>query len=247
MRSRAWCFTINNYTDEDIVMCMAMAEKARYIVMGFEKGDEGTPHIQGYVYFDNQRSRPGVSKMVPRARLVPSNGTLEQNKKYCSKEGDIYEVGEPPSPGVLGRERIEEIMENPWANFQKFYQYRKAYAELVNREWEDHERFLYTVSRNEMLHYAKAHVRSGYSVSMPPYDYDGEEVIFMHIYTDFQRIVNWKHGLKPKYSVGYERRYWNPRVVFLVWDSPEELNDIEKTYRGLIDEVKEEESDDENL
>ena len=49
---RAYAFTINNYTDEDVALSKAL--NYTYIILGNEKGDEGTPHIQGFVYHKTQ-------------------------------------------------------------------------------------------------------------------------------------------------------------------------------------------------
>lgn len=94
---RGWCFTLNNYTllDEEHIKTVVQS-LARYIVYGREIGEEGTPHLQGYVYFHNQRQRRAVSRLLPRAHLSPANGSAAQNKKYCTKDGDYYEFGDIP-------------------------------------------------------------------------------------------------------------------------------------------------------
>lgn len=56
-RSRGWCFTINNYTELDVAQVKALEEPSSAIIAGYEVAPTtGTPHIQGYVYFLNQRS-----------------------------------------------------------------------------------------------------------------------------------------------------------------------------------------------
>lgn len=95
---RAWCFTLNNYTkkDEDDLQNV-ITGFARYIVYGREVApDTGTPHLQGYVYFHNQRQRKAVARLLPRARLDVANGTATQNRKYCTKEEDFFEHGDMP-------------------------------------------------------------------------------------------------------------------------------------------------------
>lgn len=94
---RGWCFTLNNYTpfDEEHIKTYIQT-LARYIVYGREVGADGTAHLQGYVYFHNQRQRKAVSRMLPRAHLSPANGSAAQNRVYCTKDGDFYEAGEIP-------------------------------------------------------------------------------------------------------------------------------------------------------
>lgn len=48
-QTRAWCFTLNNYRDKDVVAAWDyMEEFCRYAIFGFEYSEDGTPHIQGY-------------------------------------------------------------------------------------------------------------------------------------------------------------------------------------------------------
>jgi len=96
-RCRAWCFTINNYTDSDITACEDLV--CDYIVYGREVGKDGTPHLQGYVYLKNAQTMSALSKKLKRARLERANGTAAQNSKYCSKDDDVVERGEMPKQG----------------------------------------------------------------------------------------------------------------------------------------------------
>jgi len=99
-RHRAWCFTINNHTDDDVAMLHLVEAPSTYLVAGLEVGEEGTPHIQGYVYFQNARTFAAMKKMLPRAHLAPAKGTGVQNKAYCTKDGNILiEAGTVPIQG----------------------------------------------------------------------------------------------------------------------------------------------------
>ena len=92
-RYHAFCFTINNYTYEDMQLMM-MAGNQRYLIFGFEIGDEnGLPHIQGYVYYDNAITWTSFKKKMPRANFRVANGTADQNYTYVTKQGDFYEFG----------------------------------------------------------------------------------------------------------------------------------------------------------
>jgi len=49
MRSKSFCFTLNNYTEEEDVEFEAkLNELAAYWIIGREEGESGTPHLQGY-------------------------------------------------------------------------------------------------------------------------------------------------------------------------------------------------------
>lgn len=93
-RSRAWVFTLNNPTSDDVVRLSECG--AAYGVYGRETGDEGTHHLQGYLYFKSARTLISLKKKLPRAHLEPRKGSHEQARDYCIKDGDFEEWGTPP-------------------------------------------------------------------------------------------------------------------------------------------------------
>lgn len=106
IRSRGWCFTINNDTYDDMDAILDL--NCDFLCFGFEEGDEEhTPHIQGYAYFSNARTFKSIKKSLKRAHLEPALGSAVQNRKYCSKEGDYYEFGKIPHQGQ--RNDLEEL------------------------------------------------------------------------------------------------------------------------------------------
>ena len=108
-KSRNYVFTINNYTeaDQDAVDKLA----CRYLIVGEEVGESGTPHLQGAVCFKNARSMKSVSKDLPRAHLEVMRGNWKENIAYCSKQGKFTERGSRPmsqaEKGDLNKERYE--------------------------------------------------------------------------------------------------------------------------------------------
>lgn len=124
-RSREWCFTINNYTDEDVESITAL--KSRYLVYSYEVGEETkTAHIQGYVVFDDAKTMSSVSKKLRRAHLEPARGTAESNRIYIvgpyEKNGkskpynpNHTERGDIPRQGKRNDldEMREQLKENP--------------------------------------------------------------------------------------------------------------------------------------
>lgn len=91
-----WCFTLNNYVEEDFSTIKAWAEEeAKYWIIGRETGESGTPHLQGYVSLRRRRPFPYVSgKLSSRAHITRAAGTARQNRRYCSKDGNFEEGGE---------------------------------------------------------------------------------------------------------------------------------------------------------
>lgn len=100
-RSRGWCFTINNFTDDDVALVLSLQDKVDYLVAGREVGEETqTPHIQGYLYKANNIAFSKVKKYLPRAHIEIAKGSPDQNKVYCTKQQDILiEHGMLPQQG----------------------------------------------------------------------------------------------------------------------------------------------------
>ncbi|QCX35080.1 replication-associated protein [Blackfly multicomponent virus 2] len=113
-KKRDFCWTINNPTplDDDNVLALKSHASVRYLIVGQEKGEEGTPHLQGYVYFKNQVQFSFLKKLLPRAHIEACRGTPDHNIAYCSKEGSFFEHGDRPisqkRKGELGKEYWEE-------------------------------------------------------------------------------------------------------------------------------------------
>ena len=92
-RSRAWCFTINNFTeDEKQKVEEIILNHCDYGIAEIEHEEEGTPHIQGYFHFQNQRKFSQIKRYLIRAHLEPANGKWQDNFKYCSKEGNVFAI-----------------------------------------------------------------------------------------------------------------------------------------------------------
>lgn len=108
-RSRAWCYTLNNYTGEEHYALRML--DCVYHIFGRERGAEGTPHLQGYVHFASAKTMSAVKKLMPRAHLEPRKGTVDQAVDYCKKDGDYEEVGVKPmtqvEKGAANKRRFE--------------------------------------------------------------------------------------------------------------------------------------------
>lgn len=103
---RRWCFTLNNYTNDEI---HTFKIKLEDYILGYEVGASGTPHIQGYCEFKNARSFESMQKICPRAHFLFTKRSKRENLVYCSKEGK-YEIMGMKVPDVLWI--ITELL--PW-------------------------------------------------------------------------------------------------------------------------------------
>lgn len=83
---KRFCFTLNNYTDSDVTNLMCIINKDNmFYVVGKEVGDEGTPHLQGYIEC-SKRIRPIEYFGNKKIHWEIAKGSRDQNFYYCSKE-----------------------------------------------------------------------------------------------------------------------------------------------------------------
>lgn len=87
--SKKWCFTFNNYTESDVSSIVPLfRDKCSMAIIGKEIGENGTPHLQGYVEFKT-KLRP-LSLGLPKSiHWEKSKGNRHENVEYCSKEGNV--------------------------------------------------------------------------------------------------------------------------------------------------------------
>lgn len=125
-KSRNWCFTLNNYSEEDIARLASLDFQKdsgqttgftiKYMIFGEEVGESGTPHLQGYVCFKNQvRLGTLKSSISDRAHFEIAKGTVKHNYDYCSKDKEFKEFGVRPlfasEKGELGKRAYTEVID----------------------------------------------------------------------------------------------------------------------------------------
>jgi hypothetical protein len=74
-----------------------------YLVSGFEVGEKGTPHIQGYMHFSDGKTMRQICNLVTGISLQEAKAqgeNFDRRYTYCMKDGDYYEMGERPMNGV---------------------------------------------------------------------------------------------------------------------------------------------------
>lgn len=151
-KSRRWAFTINNYTKDDIKIVKSL--DADYCIYGYEVGDNGTPHIQGYCQYKSTSRRLGeMKKRLPRAHLEVALGSPEQNIEYCKgyhggklkaeEENEYHEKGDPPAQGKrsdlesvkddLKTKPMCEVVDNHFNTFLKYGRMMKEYRLIMQK------------------------------------------------------------------------------------------------------------------
>lgn len=113
---RAWCFTLNNYTAEE---CAAIAtiSSANYIVYGKEVAPTtGTPHLQGFIYFRDQKTLSAVKKILPRCHLSVKSewSSFQAAAGYCKKGN----TPDDQKPVPLGWAHFCDLAHESWDGFE---------------------------------------------------------------------------------------------------------------------------------
>lgn len=129
-----WCFTINN-PKEDEVEALKQLDYA-YLVLGYEKGEQGTFHIQGYIHYKRNVVFSRVKQDLPRAHIEARKGSVLQAVNYCKKDGVFQEFGTCPKTAQdASRETWKNIMECAQKGDHEWIMenYPKVWIQLSNR------------------------------------------------------------------------------------------------------------------
>lgn len=90
-------FVINNYTESEIIsLKLSLAKLAKKAILGFEVGESGTPHIQGYLSLHRKLRITSLTKWagLERASMRAVRNDLA-TQAYCRKDGKYWEHGYP--------------------------------------------------------------------------------------------------------------------------------------------------------
>lgn len=95
---RNYCFTLNNYTPEEILDVDLIVEAKvgiTYVCYGVEVGENSTPHLQGYIELSEPRPLSWCKKIdgLVRAHFEPRRGSQSEAITYCKKDGKFFEFG----------------------------------------------------------------------------------------------------------------------------------------------------------
>lgn len=89
-RYQDWCFTVNNHTFRPT----DFPHYTEYVVYGYEVGESGTPHLQGFIQFARRTRLSVVQKIFKnKCHCEPRMGTPEEAATYCKKDGNFFEHG----------------------------------------------------------------------------------------------------------------------------------------------------------
>jgi len=96
-RSRGWFLTLNNHTEHEIqnILDCAQNDGASYVVQE-ERGENGTPHLQGYIHWKNQIAFSTIKQWNLRIHWERAR-SVSNAVAYCSdptkRHGRIWTSG----------------------------------------------------------------------------------------------------------------------------------------------------------
>lgn len=98
-RAKNWVFTLNNYTpieEANISNTVEEHDNVVYLIYGREVGENGTPHLQGFVQLARRKSLIQLKVLLgtDRVHLEIARSDAQTNYDYCTKEGDFETFGE---------------------------------------------------------------------------------------------------------------------------------------------------------
>lgn len=114
---KKWCFTLNNYSDEEYTrLLQCFGSSTVYFIIGKEVGESGTPHLQGYFELKKRDRITGLkNKISGRAHFEVARGTGSDNRVYCSKGGDFTEGGTlSESSSSNGKRKDRDELAREW-------------------------------------------------------------------------------------------------------------------------------------
>lgn len=105
-------FTLNNYEEQDIERLRALGNSGRvsYLLFGYEVGESGTRHLQGYVEYARSKRFHIIKRAISeRCHLEARRGTAQEAADYCKKDGDYEEFGTMSRPQPGRRSDLEQV------------------------------------------------------------------------------------------------------------------------------------------
>lgn len=93
---RRFAFTLFNFSEQNKEKIKQLSDHFIYAVVGEETcPSTGRKHLQGFIHLKNPWRFGRIKKELGNdIHIEPAFGTDEQNRQYCIKEGNYFEIGE---------------------------------------------------------------------------------------------------------------------------------------------------------
>lgn len=244
LRSRQYCFTINNDTFEDLDSLLDLS--FTYLIFGFEEGqDTGTSHIQGFVQFPYQYSFTKLKNQLQRAHIESCRGSAKQNRNYCMKDGEFYEFGDLPYSCLPEKDRqslfkqfVSMVLSGKNSNHEikeKYPNYWFIYKSKI-KEMNEYipnmaaDRRLYIIPEEQKFAIKDA------VIDEPVENYKGDRILVIPAYSDFN-ILHWINNHPQRVKRGYEIIEVDPEEVWVYYKDKVEKQYLINRYGDYIDGV----------
>lgn len=106
--AKRWCFTLNNYSNDDVVTMNSWFSSNSSYIMAEEVGESGTPHLQGYIELKKKMRFTAIKKLNNCLHLEKSKGNRASNITYCMK-GDGKKYGDLVPEVVFHYKPVKEL------------------------------------------------------------------------------------------------------------------------------------------
>jgi len=149
MKSRNWCFTLNNPSCE-LLEAYITWEEYSYMIFGFEVGESGTEHLQGYMEFDHPVPLGLIRKHLDHGHWETRKGNQMKAIKYCMRDGEWYEFGKKKDQGKRSDIAIcVDILTHGGTMKDISSLNPDVYVRYGNFQWKKHS---YVITKRSYLH-----------------------------------------------------------------------------------------------
>lgn len=263
-RSKRWLFVLNNYTAEEESLVRDLESQqdiVAYLVCGKELGEQGTPHLQGYIELNSRRGMRHLKGLLGRRVHVEiARGSLQSNQDYCKKEGDYFESGTPiPSQGTrtdllsvkedldagMQEDAIAEKHFSAWVRYSQSFQKYRALKSAKDRSWKTKVFVLWGETGTGKTRYVYDQIGDNQRIWVPgDYEwfdgYTGQEIV---LFDDFrgEYPIQFLLKLLDRYPMSVKIKgsftKWCPKKIYITSNvSPEDwyLNIDQRTRAALL-------------
>lgn len=191
-----FCFTLNNYTLEEELDLLCTDLPVTYIIFGYEIGENGTHHLQGYCELNHKMRIQTIKKLgcgFERMHIESRRGSQIQAINYCKKDEKWIDYGKPKTIKQGQRKDLDDARcaardfgmreVSIWGNIQdirvaeKYLQYNEP-----KRKWKPHVEWIWGETGSGKSKYAHETMPDAYckSDSSKWWDgYDGHENVIL--------------------------------------------------------------------
>lgn len=135
-QARNWCFTLNNYGDEDVNRLSHLVETnshVKYIIFGRETASTGTKHLQGFITFSIAKRLSNVKKIIGKNPHVEIARNIQASIQYCKKENDFEEFGITSGGGQGKRNDVEAFKDAVKGGMLSLREIRDQHSDIYAR------------------------------------------------------------------------------------------------------------------